>query len=264
MKILTFESVESENFEHYLDKTGLHFVMLHDGASSANLDAAESPKTSSKESLRALIAWFNERNLNVALINKIEVRDTKVFTTILETQTSGKKISTLTALLPKLQAPPSPADPSTIQKWFAESSVLEDQSERFHLVSCSVAILLAEENVEPSLASAFLLHLIIMKHMKLKQRSFGSFIFESQLEAGIQKLLKDVSVVAEQLNSDSNWTRAVQDRNMEFDLIDLLDGRLFRATINALATKAEIPHDLKEEFYKVTEVIEAVTGHELM
>lgn len=50
--------------------------MLHDGASQAAI--TEGPKTFGKETLRAIIAWFNEHNLNVALINRIEIRDTKV------------------------------------------------------------------------------------------------------------------------------------------------------------------------------------------
>lgn len=76
VKVLEFKSLLSEDFEQYLDTAGLHFVMLHDGASQSA--ALEGPKTFEKETLRAIIAWFNEHNLNVALINRIDIRDTKV------------------------------------------------------------------------------------------------------------------------------------------------------------------------------------------
>lgn len=78
VKVLQFESIDSKDFKSYLDNAGLHFAMLHDGASASKSQAVEDPSISDKECLRAIIACFIQQNLNIALINRIEIRDTKV------------------------------------------------------------------------------------------------------------------------------------------------------------------------------------------
>lgn len=258
VKILSFDSVTGEDFQNYLETTGLHFVMLNDGALSSKSEVVDGPKTFEKETLRAIIAWFNKQGLNVALINRIEIRDTKVFTMILETLSSKKQIPNLKSLLPKLDTLPSTLDPSKIKEWFTASAALDDQSERMHLAMYTIATLLSEDKVEQSLASAFLLHVILMEHLKLSQRGFASTIFEDEFETKIQKLLTDSSIISNQIVSDAAWKQAALDRDLEFDLVDLFDGRLFKATICALARTGEIPAGLKDEYEKAQEIIETI------
>lgn len=260
VKILKFASITDNLFETYMDTAGLHFVMLNDGALASNLQVVDGAQRFDKESLRSIIAWFNNKHLNVALVNRIEIRDTKVFTMI----TGSRETSiNLEILLPKLEVPSSSVDSSIVQKWFAASNAIDDPSERLHLAACTISALLSEDRVDPSLASAFLLHVILMKHLKLAQRGLASILFDDKLEAKIQKLLSESSFFAAQLISDSFWKQAVQDRHLEFDLVDLFDGRLFKAAFSALLAKVDLPAILKDDYAKVQAVVESVSGRKI-
>lgn len=78
VKILKFASITDNLFETYMDTAGLHFVMLNDGALASNLQVVDGAQRFDRESLRSIIFWFNNKHLNVALVNNIEIRDTKV------------------------------------------------------------------------------------------------------------------------------------------------------------------------------------------
>lgn len=75
-----FPSLTSDEFHKYLDGAPVHFVMAHDGALSTTSTAAteSAAEQRSKILLRNNIWWFNSHRLNVALINRIEFRDSKV------------------------------------------------------------------------------------------------------------------------------------------------------------------------------------------
>jgi hypothetical protein len=101
IEIHVFSSVRSPAFAQYLEATDLYFVMCHDGASpsalrkrsilSKHLDSlqdeshAEEKKAWKVKTLFRLgIYWFLDQGYNVALVNGLEWRDTKVITTVLE------------------------------------------------------------------------------------------------------------------------------------------------------------------------------------
>lgn len=79
-QIHRFPSLDSKDFGQYLSKSPFHFVMAHDGAAPATgkirIKAALDEKA--KGTLRGNIWWFNIHKLNIALINRIEFRDSKV------------------------------------------------------------------------------------------------------------------------------------------------------------------------------------------
>jgi len=88
----SFYSLESRKFKGYLHDSPIHFVMAHDGASKKpNCTTTRSDKCS-KILLRGVIWYFNTQKLNVALINQIEFRDSKVFTMIIESVTPQSKL----------------------------------------------------------------------------------------------------------------------------------------------------------------------------
>jgi hypothetical protein len=113
-RVLRFESPQSEEFSAHLTSSGSYLLMCHDGAftnrseeegssESENSDSEGSESDSddseledgdsdndsdasslptrtetSKYKLRAMIRWFSDRGYNIALINSLEFRDTKV------------------------------------------------------------------------------------------------------------------------------------------------------------------------------------------
>ncbi len=80
IQIHIFPSLDSESFDQYLALSPIHFVMAHDGAPPAtgNVKTGSILDSRAKVTFRSNIWWFNTHRLNVALINQVEFRDSKV------------------------------------------------------------------------------------------------------------------------------------------------------------------------------------------
>lgn len=82
----TFASHESPAFEKYLKATSPYFLMAHDGSAPTKHGDVNRDVESIDQRLvlRDTIVHFIKRGYNVALINGIEIRDTKVMAMVLE------------------------------------------------------------------------------------------------------------------------------------------------------------------------------------
>jgi hypothetical protein len=80
VQIYVFGSIQTKEFDEYLAASPIHFVMAHDGAlPTTGKFRKEAPlDRRTKVLLRARIWWFSTHRLNVALINRVEFRDSKV------------------------------------------------------------------------------------------------------------------------------------------------------------------------------------------
>ena len=83
--VRSFTSINSVEFDEYLRIVNVYFVMCHNGTLVANRG---NPKMLS-ESCLLLIKGFMDRRYNVALINEIEWRDSKVRISQPPTATNG-------------------------------------------------------------------------------------------------------------------------------------------------------------------------------
>lgn len=95
IQVNTFPSLESKAFKEYLHTSPIHFVAVHDGAGKPGQDSNKHTITSdvlAKTLLRGMIWYFNTHKLNVAIINRIEFRDSKVFTMIVESFTPPSEL----------------------------------------------------------------------------------------------------------------------------------------------------------------------------
>lgn len=75
-----FPSLDSSEFSAYLAQSPVYFVMAHDGALPTEGGEVKEglSERRAKVVLRGMVAWFNARKLNVALVNQNEIRDSKV------------------------------------------------------------------------------------------------------------------------------------------------------------------------------------------
>lgn len=75
-----FPSLGSDEFSTFLAHSPVYFVMAHDGSlPTKGREVKEGAREKTvKVLLRGVLAWFNARKLNVALINQNEIRDSKV------------------------------------------------------------------------------------------------------------------------------------------------------------------------------------------
>jgi ATP-dependent RNA helicase DDX60 len=172
--INTFPTLESEEFKEYLHVTPVHFVMMHDGSSRSTNTSAENSEDEklAKVLLRGMIWWWNTHRLNVALINRIEFRDSKVFTMIVESFTTSSKMKLLmtakfvdeiketTKLLKKLRT----TDEEVLQvraedlEELAKNSSVQNGSESYNLAAYGVSATLRNKDCDVFMASAFVLH----------------------------------------------------------------------------------------------------------
>jgi hypothetical protein len=76
----TFSSVSSKEFGDFLEESPIYFVMAHDGSLRTEGKAVveNAADKRAKILLRGMILWFNTHQLNVALINQNDIRDSKV------------------------------------------------------------------------------------------------------------------------------------------------------------------------------------------
>ncbi|KAH8687441.1 hypothetical protein BGZ60DRAFT_393597 [Tricladium varicosporioides] len=243
----TFPALESEEFRRYLEVTPIHFVMAHDGTSRSFKTSSENTKDLeySKILLRGMIWFWNTQHLNVALINQVEFRDSKVFTMIVESFTASsraKLFMTTTfksqleetwALLKDYRKADEPDFEVDVDE-LEGSPRAERNCESYYLSAYAVSALLEDDDSDTFLASAFILHKILLVHTSISQRRLPLVIFDEAFETDIEVFLAKISNIFRCTMNDPEWAKFVKDKGADDDTIDLIDGRLFRATIQTM------------------------------
>ena len=84
VEVHSFNSINDSAFTNYLETSAIYFVMCHDGAYAPVESKSKHPITRTKDgrwqriALRKTIQHFIIKGFNVALVNGLEVKDTKV------------------------------------------------------------------------------------------------------------------------------------------------------------------------------------------
>lgn len=226
IKVNFFQSSQSDDFAHYLRNTSLYFLMAHDGASpiervGKHITKDASGASAQRLALRALILAFMGRGYNVALVNGLEWRDTKVMTMVLETrQRAALTDITPTSASAKLQAASGVAtDIGKIQK-------SGDMSERQLLIVLTVSRLMQsppkdiDTKMLAQMACTLLLQSAFIAYLPLSAR---------RLDAGsapdhTQTFLRHAAGCAASILASPEWTAS---SSGECDVADAIDGRLF-------------------------------------
>ena len=84
LEIHTFASVQGPDFGDYLGSASVYFIMCHDGAEASQTGKGSLPPTNAthaeaqKRGFRGLIRHFILQGYDVALVNNLDVRDSKV------------------------------------------------------------------------------------------------------------------------------------------------------------------------------------------
>ncbi|PBP25521.1 DEAD/DEAH box helicase [Diplocarpon rosae] len=283
--INTFPGVESDEFTNYLHGSPIQFVMAHDGSrreSNPSSSGTNRNEKVSKASLRTMIWSFNVRRLNVALINRIEFRDSKVFTMIVESFTASSRLklamaadimkkqkdaeklrqgSQVTAAL-DLKSTLQPQVLEKLSHTFSE----EDLSESYFLTVYGVSKILKLGDFDNFFASAFVLHSIFLKHIPLSQRRFPLITFDEDFEEEVDDYITQISNIFRFAVENPKWNELMDEEEIETDTIDLIDGRLLRAVIQALSKNSfdgVIPKAAKSDWEAVTGLIKELTSESL-
>ncbi|KAK3113657.1 hypothetical protein LTR53_008839 [Teratosphaeriaceae sp. CCFEE 6253] len=255
--VSVFPSYVSDEFMKYLSATGPYFVMMHDGAQTAErrgkhmkpAAAADSTPGEGRVGLRHMIVHFAERGYNVALANGLEWRDTKVMTMVLET----RRLRTETT---QLGDPTLPKDSRLPLDISAELTKLRDMkagfTDRQQLAVLTVSALLkdppagVDASALPKLCGAFLLHQATIAHSPLSQRRTGS----TKGAAGAQAFLRELASISE-LMVNSSTER--QSTGITSDIADYIDGRLFLQLTESPSSPTGSVKDLLERLLGAVE-----------
>ncbi|QSZ32856.1 hypothetical protein DSL72_002436 [Monilinia vaccinii-corymbosi] len=276
--INTFPSLESQEFSSYLHVTPINFVMSHDGAATA-----KNPHSSkeAKHILRGMIWSFNCLKLNVALINRIEFRDSKVFTMIVESMTTSSKRKLLiystyaegikqarVKLAQDLQSDSSEGilsvDVEIIQKLPA-ALAKEQLSERSCFTALSASHIHKQNASYAFFTSALILHSVVLNRIPLPKRRFPSINFDERFETKVTSFLSLFADTAQLILDNPAWGKFIETNNISRESHDLVDGRLFRVIIQAMCDESldPFPEPIQNEWLALCNLTKEFSDQEL-
>lgn len=233
--------------------------------------------TSIKTLLRGIIWWFNSHKLNVALINRVDFQDSKVFTMIVESFHRSKKTILIKstffdAAKDKLRAQTShdvsidlPLSQDNIKELF-ESFDDEDLNESYCLVAYAASTLLKAKDCDVFMASALVMHAVLLKHIPLSQRRFPLVTFDWEFEEQIDEFIKNVSNVLRSVIDDARWKKLMDAEELETDTVDIIDGRLLRVITHSMcdkSIKSAVPEAARADWRTVSALVVELGGDDL-
>ena len=124
-----------------------------------------------------------------------------------------------------------------------ESTDLEDlakcpagvtSSESYWLAAYGISEMLNDEDCDISMASAFIIHSITLKHVALSDRRLPLVKFDVDFEKQIGTFLATISNVFRRTVESKGWTKFAAERKLDNNTIDIIDGRVLRAVIQAM------------------------------
>jgi hypothetical protein len=241
----SFSSLDSEEFQDYLHNTPIHFVMAHDGAATANKLV--------KVVLRGMIWFFNSHKLNVALINRIEFCDSKVFTMIVESPATSLKQVLMTAdfaerleqardqLMEKFESHDQTIVPLIeelpVEK-LVNAAANEQLNERSLLAAYATSRILEQDTTDPFIASAFILHTVALNRIPLSERRFPLALFDEDFENKITNFLASFARISTAVLESSEWHNLLTTNEIESNAIDIVDGRLLRMVMKSMCEES--------------------------
>ncbi|KAE8548143.1 hypothetical protein EYB25_009937 [Talaromyces marneffei] len=301
--IHVFETFQSESFgEHFVD-SGAYVFMCHEGTmheineiDEVTDDDADSSSDYSQEDsgddihakneteiihlrrsrsvigFRLMIHWFVTHGCNIALINNLEFRDTKIMAMVI--QDSAKRQGGSLSVHDILWADISDTTQSTNSDGFTpmaiskllEMVIQEDpdltQSQCLLTVSLAVMKKAGPNNLTNTIGlTSAILHLVILQHAKLEDRVMPApNVANTAFFDAFLKTSKDVL-------TSTCWMDAMQQHKLPCDLADFADGRMFfqvqAMIIESLGISRVISSTTLSPFNKLASLVDRLCGTKL-
>ncbi|KAF2455466.1 hypothetical protein BDY21DRAFT_365243 [Lineolata rhizophorae] len=243
VQLFCFDSYNSSEFVDYLHSSGMYFIMCHDGAASkqetsmAAYISAENRRSDvpdAKTYFRAMIASFISLGYNVALINGLELRDTKIMTMVLEgsRRSLPPNVDALSDALSSLSLTNGSAngtDASSAMNIL--SGVLDGKrlTEREGLALLTIQEMVNHGQANATLALAFLLHLSVLSQLKVTDRG----VPDRPVIVSGDPFMTNFAITASRILRTPLWSN-IAARCASCDVSDLVDGRIFNTILNSM------------------------------
>jgi hypothetical protein len=137
-------------------------------------------------------------------------------------------------------------------------------TERLSLVINTLSRQLRETPAEAPLASAFLLHAILIGHIPLSDRQLRTAALDDEGVRNYRKFLDEFSITARAALESSHWRQSFHNSGVPCDVVDLIDGRLLKAVLLAIQGQphaiALLPENIQHEFNSLANIVKAHSG----
>jgi hypothetical protein len=148
----------------------------------------------------------------------------------------------------------------------ANATMEEKLAESTYLATYTISKMLVQEKCDNFLASAFLLHTIIARNVPLSKRRLPLIRFDDDFQKTINNFLARFSFIARSVMDDPKWSTIMDTNEIESDTIDLVDGRLFRATIQSLCDESFngiLPHEFRQGWKVISNIVKKLSEIDL-
>lgn len=244
-----FEGLDSPSFHDYLLNNAVHCFMCLDAPAFGDCSST------SEEAYLGIAHHFAARGYCLAFINSVEFSSSRVRASVMS---PFPNLQSAPLSIPK---PPTRDIESAITASDADQSVIGTWSpwgdnqplSLREAISLRALAIMATAHKDDSakfsaFASAFIIHLVLLRHLPLSQRSFGPV--QDRDESDTQAFLAEFSstsvTLLDQAVSTSHW-----------DLFDLLDGRLLGYV---LSQKPQLPGSLTPALNAFADKLEELTS----
>ncbi|GAB7347323.1 hypothetical protein MBLNU459_g3401t1 [Dothideomycetes sp. NU459] len=275
IKIYVFPSIHDQAFSTYLDEAGMYFMMCHDGAISQHALQQSTPRDTDRENqkktlFRSRIMSFIKSGYNVALINGLEYRDTKIMTMVLEgsrrLQTKNLSLQTATPNLDSLSLDDGHPKASLLAQKLEDNNAYEGLSERERLVAVVLSGMLldrgqiADKYPDHSLlkfAQATLIQTALLHVLPLSSRRLR----EATPSDSTAALLNIFAGSAKEVLQEAAWVSFQEKHPAVCDVADVIDGRLLSIVCKGVAA-SDLPLGAQQKLSHLYAAIETICGAE--
>ncbi|PYI11968.1 DEAD/DEAH box helicase [Aspergillus sclerotiicarbonarius CBS 121057] len=331
MQVKCFDKYDGQDFRNYLAAEGVYFMMCHDGASiernqhhkglAKSVGDPEDLRMSSDDDdsdvgseidapptiwqtsivLRSMIRWFIAHRFNISLLNSLECRDTKVFTTVLEgsaerarntyqvgtvelettedpessdsdtDETPEPNINTVYRHIkahPIVQCSP-PAISSSTERMLRKfldiiGTTCPDLTQREWVSVLTASVILSSNSDKANdmaATCALLLHTVILSECKL-----GNRVCTPTGSCTSESFLVQYTEIALDIIKSPLWQEGVRTRSICCDLADMIDERLFLTVLEICRTSNRgcvFSQSVLARFSVLTALVKRLCGSEV-
>jgi hypothetical protein len=141
-------------------------------------------------------------------------------------------------------------------------------TERLSLVAFTIAELLSKSPEQAPLASALLLHAVLLIHVPLSNRRIKRVkLADADVLRAYRGFLEDFTVIARAAIDDVHWRQHFDDAEGHCDVADLLDGRLFKMVLSTIQGQSDavtlLPREIVRDFDSIASFVELQSGVQL-
>ncbi|KAH8695246.1 hypothetical protein BGW36DRAFT_429127 [Talaromyces proteolyticus] len=253
VKVHVFESYHASDFQSYLTTVGAYFIMSHDGAGPQSAE-----NSTVKVVLRQMINWFIWKGYNVALVNNLQCRDTKVMAVVLE----GFASNAMTASEDALPRTPKNFDDDAII-----TVILQKIPEALHftqrdmLIISSICYMLMTGTTSVSEYRAILLQAVLLRKYRIRDR-----VTEKAEDSNANEFLSKFFETMLCILECPSWEQKLKQTEARCDLGDCIDGRLFYHLLRTTSDACSLDYfedSVKSDVEQLISIVQGISGIEM-